>query len=120
MTANLLIAGLFSRIAAIPTLYLVGWCLLAGISVALVFSLRSRWGRKQPLYRCAVFSLVVHVALVAATMSVRLVVGDGGAGGTPIHVKLVDDVKQEGPITLAAPPPILLEKPPEPDAEPKI
>jgi hypothetical protein len=118
MSANLLIAGFLSRIAAIPALYLIAWCLLAGLSVALVFSLRSRWGRRQPLYRCAVFSLVVHVVLVTMTMSVRLVVGDGGAGGTPIHVKLVDDIHQEGPITLAAPPPLLVEAAPEPEVEP--
>jgi hypothetical protein len=39
------------------------------------------------------------------TMTVKLVVGDGGFGaGPPIHVRLVDDVQTEGPITLAAPP----------------
>lgn len=119
MSANLLIAGFFSRIAEIPGLYLAVWCLLAGLSVALVFSLRSRWGRRQPLYRCAVFSLLVHIVMVAMTMSVRLVVGDGGAGGTPIYVKLVDDIQQEGPITLAAPPPMLVEDEAEPEAEPK-
>ena len=72
--------------------------------------MRSRWGRRQPLYRCAVLSLLVHLVLVGLTMTVRLVVGDGGAGtGPPIHVQLVDDVQREGPITLAAPPALLVE-----------
>ena len=84
---------------------------LAVLSVVLVVLMRSRWGRRQPLYRCAVLSLLVHVVLVGLTMTVRLVVGDGGAGtGPPIHVRLVDDVQREGPITLAAPPPLSVEE----------
>jgi hypothetical protein len=104
MSAILLIAGILSRIAALRPLYLAVWCALAVLSVVLIVSTRSHWGRRSPLYRCAVFSLLVHLILVGVTMTVRLVVGDNGAGtGPPIHVRLVDDVPREGPILLAAP-----------------
>jgi len=107
MSAILLIAGILSRIAALRPLYLAVWCSLAVLSVVLIVSTRSHWGRRRPLYRCAVLSLLVHLILVGVTMTVRLVVGDNGAGvGPPIHVRLVDDVPREGPITLAAPPPL--------------
>lgn len=104
MTSFLLIAGILSRMAALRPLYLVAWCVLAVLSVVLIVSTRSHWGRRRPLYRCAVLSLLVHLVLVGVTMTVRLVVGDNGAGvGPPIHVRLVDDVQREGPIVLAAP-----------------
>ncbi len=104
MSALLLIASILSRVAALRPLYLAVWCALAVLSVVLVVSTRSRWGRRRPLYRCAVLSLLVHLVLVGVTMTVRLVVGDSGAGvGPPIHVRLVDDVQREGPILLAAP-----------------
>ena len=104
MTASLLIAGILQNVAAVRPLYLALWCGIAILSGALVYLMRSRWGRSSPLYRCAVGSLLVHLVLVGLTMTVRLVVGDGGAGtGPPIYVKLVDDVQREGPITLAAP-----------------
>src|SRR3990170_5231468 len=105
MATLLLVAGIFSRVAMLRPLVLVVWGTLAVLSVILIVSTRSHWGRRQPLYRCAVLSLLVHLVLVGITMTVRLVVGDGGAGvGPPIHVRLVDDVQRPGPITLAAPP----------------
>ena len=104
-------AGILHYVAAVRPLYLALWCVLAAISGGLVVLMRSRWGRKNPFYRCAVASLLVHVLLVGLTMTVRLVVGDGGAGaGPPIYVKLVDDVQREGPIELAAPPALLVEE----------
>ena len=119
MTAMLLLAGILHYLAAARPLYLVVWSVLAVVSAVLVVSMRSRWGRKNPLYRCAVASLLVHVLLVGLTMMVRLVVGDGGAGaGPPIHVKLVDDVEIEGPITVDAAPPLLAEDAAAEEAKP--
>ncbi|MGD9632724.1 MAG: hypothetical protein AB7G28_24080 [Pirellulales bacterium] len=121
------LAGIWQNLAAVRPLYLVVWCGAALLSGGLVLLFRSRWGRKNALYRCAVGSLLVHVLIVGLTMTVRLVVGDGGAGvGPPIYVKLVDDVQREGPITLAAPveetkaPELLVveEEAPEPLAKP--
>jgi hypothetical protein len=119
MSAWLLIAGILQNLAAVRPWYVVLWCGLAALSAALVVLMRSRWGRKNPFYRCAVASLLVHVLLVGVTMTVRLVVGDGGAGtGPPIYVKLVDDVQREGPITLATPPALLVEKEAAAEAKP--
>ncbi len=113
MTAPLLLAGFFQNVAAVRPLYLALWCGLAVLSGVLVVLMRSRWGRRSAIYRCAVASLLVHVLLVGLTMMVRLVVGDGGAGaGPPIYVKLVDDIQSEGPIALAAPPLLIEEETP--------
>jgi len=99
-----LLAGIWQNLTAVRPLYLVVWLGVFAMSGVLVALFRSRWGRRNALYRCAVGSLLVHLVIVGLTMTVRLVVGDGGAGaGPPIHVKLVDDVQREGPITLAAP-----------------
>ncbi len=114
MTAACLFAGILQNVAAVRPLYLALWCGLALVSGVLVVLLRSRWGRQNPFYRCAVASLLVHVVLVGLTMTVRQVVGDGGPGmGPPIHVKLIDDVQHEGPITLATPPALLVAAEPE-------
>ena len=116
-----LLAGIWQNLTVVRPLYLAVWfgaLVLSGVLVALS---RSRWGRKNALYRCAVGSLLVHLVLVGATMTVRMVVGDGGAGmGPPIYVKLVDDVQREGPITLAAPPELMAveEEQPEESTDP--
>lgn len=105
MNAMLLLAGFWQNLAAVRPWQLAIWCTLAVVSGVLVALLRSRWGRKNVFYRCAVASLLVHVLLVGLTMTVRLVVGDGGAGtGPPIHVRLMDDEVRVGPITLVEPP----------------
>lgn len=104
MAAWPLLAGAWQNLTAVRPLHLVVWLVALVLSGALVALFRSRWGRRNALYRCAVGSLLVHLVIVGLTMTVRLVVGDGGAGvGPAIHVKLVDDVQREGPITLAAP-----------------
>jgi hypothetical protein len=116
MPEPFLIAGILQNLAAVRPIYVALWCGLAVLSGGLVVSMRSRWGRKNPFYRCAVASLLVHVLLVGLTMTVRHVVGEGGAGmGQPIHVKLVDDIQVEGPITLAAPPELLVVEEPKPE-----
>lgn len=99
-----LLAGIWQNLTTVRPLYLVVWLAALVLSGALVALFRSRWGRRNALYRCAVGSLLVHLVIVGLTMTVRLVVGDGGAGMGPlIHVKLLDDVQREGPITLFAP-----------------
>lgn len=114
-----LLAGVWQNVAALRPQHLAVWCGLVVSSVVLVALFRSRWGRRSSLFRCAVGSLLVHLLIVGLTMTVRLVVGDGGAGaGPPIYVKLVDDIQLEGAITLDAPPELLaLEETPEAEAE---
>jgi hypothetical protein len=117
-----LLAGIWQNVAALRPQHVAVWCGLVVSSVVLVALFRSRWGRRSSLFRCAVGSLLVHLLIVGLTMTVRLVVGDGGAGaGPPIYVKLVDDIQREGPITLDAPPELLaLEESPDADAEAAI
>jgi hypothetical protein len=55
--------------------------------------LRTRWGQTRPLHRCAVLSLLVHLMLAWAAMTVRIVAGGGGSGGEgpAIRVRVVGD-----------------------------
>ena len=55
----------------------------------------TRWGQSRPLYRCAALSLIVHLCSPGLTMTVKIVVGDGGGTaveGPPIRVRVVDEV----------------------------
>jgi hypothetical protein len=116
--------GLIGRLAAMPVAYLVLWFGSLALSVTLVVLLRTRWGQSRPIQKCAVLSLLVHLLLAWAAMTVRIVAGDGdgndGGMGPSIRVRIVEDVI-EGPavadVAAAATPmetaPPLLEAPPE-------
>jgi hypothetical protein len=122
MSTLLLAAGILRQLASIRPLYLAIWCGLGGLSVLLVLLMRSRWGQSHPLHRCAVLSLLVHLVLACLAMTVRLVVGDGGAGaGPPIQVRLVDDPTVAVPLALVTPPPLLdVEPTAEPQSDPAV
>jgi outer membrane biosynthesis protein TonB len=107
--------GSFVILAAMPWAYLFLWFASLAASIALVALLRTRWGQSRPMHRCAVLSLLVHLMLAWAAMTVRIVTGDGsGSGAGPsIRVRVVGDpklaaVSLDEPIA-AAPP--LLEAP---------
>lgn len=121
MPIYLLAASWFRRLADVPPLYLVLWCGLVALGVLLVVLMRSRWGQSRTLHKCAVLSLLVHVMLACLAMTVRIVVGDGGAdSGPPIRVRLVDDVPTPVPVAKVPPPPLFEPEPPElNDAEPE-
>jgi hypothetical protein len=116
--------GLIGRLAAVPVAYLVLWLASLGLSITLVVLLRSRWGQSRPLHRCAVLSLLVHLMLAWAAMTVRIVAGDGdgngGGMGPSIRVHVIEDAI-EGPMLAVAGPespplelaPPLLDVPPE-------
>ena len=114
MSTLLLAAGILRQLASIRPLYLAIWCGLGALSVLLVLLMRSRWGQSHPLHRCAVLSLLVHLVLACLAMTVRLVVGDGGANsGRAIQVRLVDDPVREVPLEFVTPPPLLAAPPTE-------
>lgn len=121
--------GLIGRLAAMPVAYLVLWFASLVLSVVLVVLLRTRWGESRPLHKCAVLSLLVHLLLAWAAMTVRIVAGDGdgngGGMGPAIRVRIVEDAI-EGPMVVDAGPqsspmadaPALLEPPPPEKVEP--
>ncbi|HMO85500.1 MAG TPA: hypothetical protein PKC18_11345, partial [Lacipirellulaceae bacterium] len=99
MSTLLLLAGILQNIAAVRPMQLLVWASLVAASVFLVVSIRSRWGRSRPLYRCAALSLLVHFILIGVAMTVRLVVGDGGSGaGPPIRVRVIEELAEQGPV----------------------
>lgn len=120
--------ALSGRLASMSIAYLVLWFLSLGLSIALVVLLRTRWGQSRPLHRCAVLSLLVHLMLAWAAMTVRIVAGDGdgngGGMGPSIRVRVIDDAV-EGPFVAEAgadeidDAPPLLEALAEPDESPE-
>jgi hypothetical protein len=121
--------GLIGRLASVPVAYLVLWFASLGLSIALVVLLRTRWGQSRPLHRCAVLSLLVHLLLAGAAMTMRIVAGDGdgngGGMGPAIRVRVIEEAV-EGPMLAQAGPesppldaaPPLLDVPPEEIAAP--
>lgn len=114
--ASLLIAHSFlHRLTSVPLAYVLLWCGLVALSIALVVLLRTRWGQSRPLQKCAVLSLLVHVLFACLTMTVKIVVGDGGGGGMgpPVRVHIVSessatkemaDIPADGAVDVAPPP----------------
>jgi hypothetical protein len=126
MNVDLLFNGSFV-LAAVPWAYLFLWALSLAASITLVLLLRTRWGQTQPMHRCAVLSLVVHLILAWAAMTVRIVAGggsDGDSEGPTIRVRVVGDPSGDPKaVALAAEEPIsdapALLEPPAPKDEPK-
>ncbi|MCI0331603.1 MAG: squalene--hopene cyclase [Planctomycetes bacterium] len=124
-----LVIGLLSRLASMPLAYWLLWCGSLGLSITLVALLRTRWGQSRPLQKCAVLSLLVHLLLAWAAMTVRFVTGDGNGGGMgpSIRVRVVDDPVDGAiladasaealPLDIAPP---LLERPPEKNETPPV
>lgn len=60
------------------------WLTLAGLGVALVVLVTTRWGRSRPLEKCLVLSLMVHVwlAVYSTTVTIVTVAAAPGEGET--------------------------------------
>src|SRR5689334_5183341 len=92
-----LVDGAFTLLAFRQVTYWFLWAGSLALSVVLVILLYTRWGRSEPLHKCAALSLIVHLVLAFLTMTVRIVNGDGGGGGggggpgPPIHVRIVEE-----------------------------
>jgi outer membrane biosynthesis protein TonB len=99
--------------------YILLWTGSLSLSVALVVLLRTRWGHSRPLHKCALLSLLVHLLLAWAAMTVHFISGAGGGSGPPIRVRIMREGAAElafvdipdAPAADTAPP--LLEPPPE-------
>ncbi|HEY4231864.1 MAG TPA: hypothetical protein VGM76_00420 [Lacipirellulaceae bacterium] len=112
MNTFLFAAGFLRHLLTMPPLRVLLWTGLSLVSVAAMFAMRRHWGRIHPLARCAALSLLVHLMFVSLAMTIRLVAaGDGvghGDGGSPIHVRLVDDAGGSGGTLASVLPPQLL------------
>jgi hypothetical protein len=88
------------RVAATSWAYLILWFGSLAVSIVLVVLLRTRWGQSRPLHKCALLSLLVHLMLAWAAVTVRFVAGGhGGGSGPPIRVRVVND--GNGSLTMA-------------------
>jgi len=115
-----------------PATYLVLWFASLALSIALVVLLRTRWGQSRPLHKCAVLSLLVHLLLAWAAMTLSIMAGDGdgngGGMGPAIRVHVIEDAIEgpmlavEGPEmpSLAAAPPLLDPPPNKVEAPPEV
>ena len=73
------------------------WTGLVALTVALLVLMRTQWGQSNPLRKCIVLSLVVHllVGIYATTVHIVTGGGSGGGDGQGIAVSVVDDVDGE-------------------------
>jgi hypothetical protein len=104
--------GPIERLASTPVIYLVLWSGLVALSIGFIVLLRTGWGQSRPLGKCALLSLLVHVLLACAAMTVKIVAGGGDAfQAGPIRVHIVDG--GDGPVaaTLAVVSPQLFQPP---------
>ena len=99
-------ASMLSRLlAVIASVHPVFWVILPGtvlLTVALIVLMRTRWGRSQPLRKCVVLSIYVHLLLLLIAYATTFKqVGAAGpqSGGTPAlivtSVKAVEEPKEK-------------------------
>src|SRR3989304_1189224 len=74
------------------TEFLLGllYAAIAGIAVALVVLITTRWGQSRPLEKCLVLSVLLHVWLAAFPMTVRLIRPSLEGGQPVVRIRLVD------------------------------
>jgi hypothetical protein len=111
------------------------WVAMAGIAVALLVLVTTRWGQSRPLRKCLMLSVVVHLWLIAFLATVKIAGPVVQAGPPEVLVRLADGTAVEeadalGPSTKEKPreasarpwflPPVQPKvAPPEPPAPPK-
>ena len=61
------------RFSATSLVWWVLWAGLIAITILLVLLMRTRWGQAQPLRKCVVLSLLVHVLLACYATTVQIV-----------------------------------------------
>jgi len=77
-------------IAALFSWYTLLWFVMALVSIASILVVRSQWGRKRPMQRCVLLSLVAHMVLIAIAATVRFVSWPPGAGEEePVRITIV-------------------------------
>jgi hypothetical protein len=109
------------RLAATPVVYLLLWTGLVALSVSFIVLLRTGWGQSRPLGKCALLSLLVHMLLICAAMTVKIVAGDGDEWqAAPIRVHIVDGGDGTATPTLAmVSPPTLFQHVPDTIEQPE-
>ena len=133
---NLPFAVLSLPLAALLSAAVVRWVVWTGLvllTVAVLVLMRTGWGQSQPLRKCIVLSLLVHLMIGIYTTTINIVSASIGPGnGQSFNVSILDGTPDgtsdsgsidgsesksweapgdaaPGPIDLAAPPPIGLQ-----------
>jgi len=84
--------------------WVILWCGLFALIVGLIVLMRTHWGQSNPLRKCAVLSLLVHLILAAYATTVEIVSGaaigpPGSGSGRGMNVSIVGTA--EGNATFA-------------------
>ncbi|HEX3870493.1 MAG TPA: hypothetical protein VHV77_08660 [Pirellulales bacterium] len=66
-------------VATHGVLWITTWAILGVITVALLVLMATRWGHSEPLHRCVVLSVWLHVLLAAYAASIHIVGSKPGA-----------------------------------------
>ena len=74
--------------------WIILWVGLLGLIVGLIVLMRTHWGQSNPLRKCAVLSLLVHLLLATFATTFEIVTHvnagpPGRGGGDPLRVSLV-------------------------------
>ncbi len=116
------LATLWSRVTALPALYLGLWAALALLTVVLLVLMRTSWGRDRPTHRYVLLSLIAHLALICLATTVRFMSAPyGEQSAAPIKVRIVmrSQIPVEEPVdeTPVTPEPAIVPEQavPEPD-----
>jgi hypothetical protein len=83
------------------------WCVWVGLvvlTVALLLLIRTRWGQSQPLGKCVVLSLLVHLLLGIYTTTVQIVSSTvGSPSSSGIQVSLDESAAPVSSVDLSVP-----------------
>lgn len=87
-------------IAALLSWYTLLWVVMALVSIGSILLVRSQWGRKRPMQRCVLLSLVAHMVLIAIAATVRFVSWPPGEGEEePVRITIVAAAPQRAELT---------------------
>ncbi|MEM6799263.1 MAG: hypothetical protein AAF589_07085, partial [Planctomycetota bacterium] len=101
------LASFWTRLTALPSLYLGLWAALGVLTVALIVLMRTPWGRERPTHRYVLLSLVAHLALICLATTVRFMSAPRGEASTsPIKVRIVMQTPTSEPTEVETPTPI--------------
>jgi len=87
--------GLWNPLAGAGFLLGLLWLTLAGIGVALLVLVTTRWGRSRVVEKCLVLSALIHVWLAVFSTTVTIATFSPTAGGPEIRVLLAGDESPE-------------------------
>lgn len=88
------------------------WIGVAGLTLGVLFLTRTRWGRAQPLTKCAMFSIVAHVLFAIYAATVHVLSTPSATPRETVRISFVDQPGDDGNAALAQETPPAASAPP--------